>query len=144
MPAAGCCHKRGMSHSTRQFPKAPFSGKRKQFAGLGVKDALSAELLELLGADAFAALTERFGGRRVFVPKEKLDTAISAVLGQDAAQVLSSHYGGTYLRVPLARAFRAKRYRIAGQSNGWIATKLGLTETAVDKIFAALAARSND
>jgi hypothetical protein len=117
---------------------------RKVFAGLGVKDALSVDLLELLGADAFTAFTERFGGRRVFVPKAKLDTAISEVLGQETAEVLSSRYGGSYLRVPLARAFRAKRYRSAGQSNGWIATKLGLTETAVDKIFAALAERSND
>jgi hypothetical protein len=138
MPAVAACHKRVMNRLSRHFPKATHSDSRKEFAGLGGKDDLSADLLELCGADGFAALTDRFGGRRLFVAKKKLATAIGEALGEDLAAKLSLRYGGSYLRVPLARAFRAERYRSAGESNGWIATKLGLTETAVNKIFAAL------
>lgn len=52
---------------------------------------------------------------------------------------LIGHFGsGSTIQLPLMREWRAVRYASDGTSNGEIATKLGLTESAVDKLFARL------
>ena len=67
------------------------------------------------------------------------DHEIAAALGEKEASKLSGYYAGAQLRIPLARELRARHYRANGDSNGEIATKLGMTETGVDKMFDRMA-----
>jgi len=101
-----------------------------------MSDRLGHELLALLGESAFVALASAFGGRRLYVPGAiATDHEIAQAIGNDAAARLSARMAPAVIRVPLAREMRARHYRAAGFSNGEIATKLGLTETGVDKLF---------
>lgn len=94
------------------------------------------ELLALIGEDAFIALAENFGGRRLYVPgRLPADHEISRAIGADAALRLSERISPDVIKVPLARELRARQYRAYGLSHGEIATRLGITETAVEKIF---------
>jgi hypothetical protein len=99
------------------------------------EDRLSAELLRLLGESDFIALCENFGGTRLFLPKGDGRGALKAVVSDDSFAKLNDYFAGSYIRVPLARALRARHYRAAGLSNAQIAVKLGVTETAIDKQF---------
>ena len=101
-----------------------------------MSDRLGHELLALLGESAFVALASAFCGRRLYVPGAiATDHEIAQTIGNDAAARLSARMAPAVIRVPLAREMRARHYRAAGLSNGEIATKLGLTETGVDKLF---------
>ena len=100
---------------------------------------LVAELVTLLGERAFIALAEHFGGRRLYVPRKiDADGEIAKAVGLVAAKRLSDRKSPDYLRVPLARGLRARHYRAAGFSNGEIATKLGMTETGINSLFARM------
>ncbi len=101
------------------------------------EERLSTELLRLLGEDAYLRLAEAYGGIRLFVPQAG-DTQLAEAIGTAAARVLTSRYGRSYLRVPLARAARARQYRSHGMSNAQIARKLGIAESSVDKLFARM------
>lgn len=97
------------------------------------------ELIALLGEKAFVALAEAFGGRRLYVPGiVQADHDISRAIGADAARHLSERVAPDVIRVPLARDIRARHYRAGGLSNGAIASKLGITEPAVNKLFARM------
>lgn len=97
------------------------------------------ELIALMGEKAFVALTETFGGRRLYVPGIiQADHDIARAIGADAARHLSERVAPDVIRVPLARDIRARHYRAAGLSNGAIASKLGITEPAVNKLFARM------
>lgn len=99
---------------------------------------LTHELAALIGEDALIALAEAHGGTRLYVPA---DPAILApLIGAQASARLTERYGRATLRTPLARERRARHYRARGDSNAAIARRLGLTETAVDKLFARMAA----
>lgn len=101
-----------------------------------MSDRLTAELIALLGEQAFLTLTQAFGGRRLYVPNQIADDhEIARAIGLVAAHRLSERMSPAQIRVPLARELRAHHYRQAGMSNGEIATRLGLTETGVDKMF---------
>lgn len=102
-------------------------------------EQLTEGLRALLGAEALVALCEHFGGRRLYVPLTiDADHDIAAAIGTDAAAKLAKRYSLAFLRVPLARELRARHYRAHGLSNGAIASKLGMTETGVDKLFARM------
>lgn len=104
-----------------------------------MSEQLSQDLVALLGEEGFVALTEAFGGRRLYVPREITpDHEIAKALGTPEARKLSGYYAGAQLRIPLARELRARHYRASGLSNGRIATKLGITEGGVDKLFARM------
>ncbi|BAV64781.1 hypothetical protein [Sphingobium cloacae] len=104
-----------------------------------MSERLATELTKLLGERGFIALAEAFGGRRLYVPtKVDSDGEIAKAIGLDAARLLSRRKSPDYLRVPLAREVRARHYRAAGFSNGAIATKLGMTETGVNHMFARM------
>lgn len=104
-----------------------------------MSERLTTELIALLGERAFIALAEAFGGRRLYVPcKIDPDGEIAQSIGFAAACLLSKRKSPDYLRVPLARAVRARHYRAAGLSNGSIATKLGMTETGINQMFARM------
>jgi hypothetical protein len=101
-----------------------------------MSEELTASLSALLGEEGLIALAENFGGRRLYVPGDiKPDHPIAQALGEQRARKLASLYSPAQIRVPLARTIRARHYRANGDSNGEIATKLGMTETGVDKMF---------
>jgi len=101
-----------------------------------VMGELSSDLRALLGDDAFIALAQAYGGTRLYVPVNiPADHDIARAIGKDAADRLSRRYSPATIRVPLARADRARHYRAAGMSNAQIARRLGMTETGVDGLF---------
>lgn len=101
-------------------------------------DRLTAELLHLIGEEDLIALTEGYGGLRLFVPTGGGRGPLKAVLSERALSILASQFGGSYIRVPLARAMRARHYRLQGLSNAQIARKFGMTESGVDQLFARM------
>jgi hypothetical protein len=104
-----------------------------------MSEQLSESLKALLGVPALVALAERFGGRRLYVPQSLgPGHEIAQAIGPEAAAKLVRRYSLAFIRVPLARELRARHYRAAGLSNGDIASKLGITETGVDKLFARM------
>lgn len=104
-----------------------------------MREDLSAALLARLGVESFIALVEAFGGTRLYIPPVITpDNEIAQAIGMAAAQELSRRYAPDQLRIPLARELRARHYRAHNFSNAQIARKLGLTEPAVNKIFARM------
>ena len=103
------------------------------------KEVLSTDILDLIGEGPFIALAETLGGVRHYIPhhlkRGEKPTMLVEAIGEEAASKMRSRFGGDYLRIPLAREIRAVRYRSEGLSNRKIARRLGITETAVDKIF---------
>jgi DNA-binding transcriptional regulator LsrR (DeoR family) len=95
------------------------------------------ELQLLIGEAAFVRLAEAFGGTRLFVPvKMTADHEIAKAIGVKAARQLSDRLAPDYLAVPLARDLRARHYRGQGMSNAMIARRFGITERAVERMFA--------
>ena len=102
---------------------------------------LSAELRALLGDDAFLKLVEAFGGLKPYISARGDADALTAAIGAEAAVALARRHGGNKLNVPLARAFRARKYREAGQSDAEIARRLGITLSGVQRLFDGMADR---
>ncbi|SIQ24292.1 hypothetical protein SAMN05880590_102759 [Rhizobium sp. RU35A] len=100
-----------------------------------MSEDLVQELLDALGEDGFFALVEAHAGMRLYVPADPARSDLPQTVGEDAAWRLSNLYRGGYIKVPLAREFRALRYREAGVSNKDVARRLGLTETGVELLF---------
>lgn len=97
---------------------------------------LAGDLEGLLGQAAFIALTEEYGGTRLYVPLgTQPDHRLVDAIGEKAAKRLSERYAPAFIRVPLARELRARHYRSQDLSFAKIAVKLGLTETGVQKLF---------
>lgn len=104
-----------------------------------MSERLSEDLLALLGEEGLVRLAEALGGRRFYVPHAAhREHALIEAVGEELAARLTRRYAPAYLRIPLVRELRARHYRAQGMSNGRIATMLGITETAVDKIFARM------
>ncbi len=55
---------------------------------------LSAELLALLGRDAFLALVEAFAGQRIFIAADGEHAALVAAVGAEATAKLVRIHGG--------------------------------------------------
>ena len=89
--------------------------------------SLEEQIRGLIGDHLAFQFFNAFAGRRLYISTERnLATKIAAVI----AEV----WWRDFLRVPLAREFRYEMYRQAGLSNGEIATKLGITESAVNRM----------
>ncbi len=103
------------------------------------------ELETLIGEEAFVRLAEAFGGTRLSVPRKLgRDHPIAKAIGLDAARRLVERYAPDVIRVPLAREQRARHYRALGLSHAKIAKALGITEPAVNKLFARLRDQAAD
>lgn len=100
-----------------------------------MNDDLTSELMAALGEDGFFRLTEAHGGTRLYVPEDPARSELPSTIGFDNTFRLSKLFPGGYIRVPLAREFRAIRYRNNGTSNRDIARKLGITESGVDNLI---------
>jgi hypothetical protein len=94
------------------------------------------ELLALIGEAALVRLAEAFGGTRLYVPRTIApDSELVRAIGVEPAQRLCERLAPDVIKVPLARELRARHYRAAGRSNARIASALGITERAVEKLF---------
>jgi DNA-binding NarL/FixJ family response regulator len=100
-----------------------------------MSEDLVGELMTTLGDDGFFALVEAHAGMRLYVPADPARSELPQAIGYDHAARLSKVFPGGYIKVPLAREFRALRYREAGLGNRDIARKLGLTESGVERLF---------
>ncbi|MBZ9794328.1 Mu transposase C-terminal domain-containing protein [Mesorhizobium sp. ES1-4] len=69
----------------------------------------------------------------------ELSGKLADELGFEAAEKLSRRFGPDYISVPLVRELRARHYRSSGMSNADIARKLGLSESAVNRLFQRMA-----
>ncbi|RUW41502.1 winged helix-turn-helix transcriptional regulator [Mesorhizobium sp. M2A.F.Ca.ET.015.02.1.1] len=96
---------------------------------------LTDTLLRMLGPAGLIRLAEQYGGTRLYIPASPERGKLVKDLGQEAAEKLSRRYGLDYISVPLMRELRAAHYRAAGMSNADIARKLGLSESAVNRLF---------
>lgn len=103
---------------------------------------LSAELVELLGDEAYLKLVEAFGGLKLHISgRGSTSETLAAAIGAEAADRLVDRHGGSRLNVPLARAFRARKYREAGQGDAEIARRLGMTVSGLERLFNGMANR---
>lgn len=98
-------------------------------------EGLSGELLELLGHDGFMALVEAYGGLRVYIASNTENSKLAEHLPDDVLRALANRFRGDVIRVPLAKHYRARHYRLSGMSDREIARKLGMTESGVEKLF---------
>lgn len=97
---------------------------------------LTHHLRAILGDDGFIRLVEALGGTRIYVSWEMKDTSeVVQAVGRVAANKLSNAFAPATIRVPLARRERALYYRKTGLSDARIASKLGMTENGVGKLF---------
>lgn len=95
-----------------------------------------ARMREILGTEGLVLLCQELGGTRLYLPNKLPDEHdIVKILGRDLAAQLCRELAPAWLRVPLARRERALYWRGKGYSNARIATKLGMTETGIDKLF---------
>lgn len=100
------------------------------------KRDLIKHLRAILGDDGFIRLVEELGGTRLYVSWEMKDGSdVVQAVGRVAADKLSRAFAPAIIRVPLARRQRALYYRKAGLSDARIASKLGMTENGVGKLF---------
>ncbi len=98
-----------------------------------------------IGVAALLRLLEQRGGTVVYVPGRSLspNSGLGKELGLDDEAcerlrgLLSSDTAGERVKIPLARAWRARVYRLDGLSYTQIALRLGVTERAVWGILSA-------
>lgn len=103
------------------------------------------ELFHLLGADAFARLTEAKGGLRILIPKAAHDGhELCRLIGLSGLMSLVDVLGGCRFDVPKgtmaevhARHAEIRRQRLAGRSESEVAMQFGLTQRQVRRIMAA-------
>jgi Homeodomain-like domain len=97
------------------------------------------QLADIIGEAAAVLLSVRFGGRRLYIPKDPIATSdLVGVIGLKASLLLARRFGGVHLEMPLERG---KRERIVQLSNGGktvreIAEAVGCTERHVKYVRA--------
>lgn len=100
-----------------------------------MREDLAAELMATLSEDDFFALVEAYAGVRLYVPADPTRSDLPEAIGMKAALHLAREWPGGYIKVPLAREFRARRYVENGMTNRAVAQRLGLTESAVERLL---------
>lgn len=89
-------------------------------------------LVQLVGPAAALAVIERWGGTRLYVPKNPSANAeLNRAAGAEGARNLAAAYGGDFLKVPRAVRWRILAYRTMGLSYAQIARRAGCTEKHV-------------
>ncbi|MBF0214204.1 MAG: hypothetical protein HQM00_11695 [Magnetococcales bacterium] len=104
------------------------------------------EMAQLIGRENVKLVVERFGGMRVYVPKEvkkmRVQNRLAGLLGIEQAGLLSGRFGGQSIAVPMVAQFRRKRrdeeivrQYDAGQKVWQLARRHGLTERQIYQIL---------
>lgn len=89
-------------------------------------------LVQLIGPEATLAVIERWGGTRMYVPKNPAANAeLVNAAGRAGAASLAEALGGEYLKVPRAVRWRILVYHRMGLSYAKIARRVGCTEKHV-------------
>ena len=103
-------------------------------------------LAEVIGESAAVRLSVRYGGRRLYIPKEPAPAGdFVGAIGYKNALLLAARYGGTHMEMPLERG---KRERIVmfskrGLTVSAIAEVVGCTERHVKQVRAEYRANGN-
>lgn len=92
-------------------------------------------LRAMLGDEDAEKLIIEFGGLRTYVPSqhERETLALLRILSRESVAKLASEFGGNYVKVPLARGFLITQFYKNGLGNREIATRLRVTESAVER-----------
>lgn len=94
---------------------------------------MHAQLLALIGDEMTLKLIELYGGTRLYIPNgPHVGTLTLAQQLSPAAEIaLAGEYGGLQLKIPLAKAWRARIYCQRGMKHPEVARKLGCHVDAV-------------
>lgn len=99
------------------------------------------EIAEVVGLPAADALSRRWGGQKLYIPKNpKKDGELMQLLGTPAASALGHHFGGEVLTIPFgSEAWRALRHqeiqrRYKRESAAEIARDFGMHERSIHRI----------
>jgi hypothetical protein len=98
------------------------------------------DIADLVGWDAAVALSGRFGGTRLYLPRAPRDgSQIALVVGLDPARQIGEAFGGEYLRVPLRVGKHARILALhrQGKSVRLIALELNCADRTVERVLAA-------
>ncbi|MBI1407318.1 MAG: hypothetical protein GC145_14485 [Caulobacter sp.] len=104
-------------------------------------------LTSLLGVEAMTRLSDKFGGRRIYVPATiGPDHPLAVAAGLEAALQLVAHYAGHTLSLPITPARRQRVLELdkRGFTKALIAETVGLTERRVYQILAEQPAVRDD
>jgi hypothetical protein len=98
-----------------------------------------AQFARAIGEEAALQLAVRFGGRRLYIPKEPPpESEIVQAIGADAAALLAKQFGGVHFEMPLERGKRERIVALSTQANapsvGDIARVVGCTERHVYQV----------
>ena len=104
---------------------------RPDHADPGAGDILG-QFIGLIGEDATFRLLETAAGTRVYIPNGgSAETNLCKIVGPKAADILAARFGGDIIKLPLAKAWRARVYRERGLSCSRIALLIGCNESTV-------------
>lgn len=84
-------------------------------------------------------LSNRFGGRRIYLPEVMtIDHELAQIVGIDAAMALSHHFAGERIEIPIFRDLRSRikanaiaAARRAGRTQAELAAEYGMTERGI-------------
>ncbi len=103
------------------------------------------EVAGAIGADAAMKLSAKFGGRRLYIPKQiPANDAIAVVIGAAAAADLARYFHGTSITFPARPGKRDLVLTLAAKgtlTNSRIAEEVGVSERMVYRILAEEADR---
>ncbi|MEX2155085.1 MAG: helix-turn-helix domain-containing protein [Gemmatimonadaceae bacterium] len=93
----------------------------------------------IIGEDAALSLVVRFGGRKLYIPKDPPSAGeLVEVIGEHAALVLARRFGGTHFEMPLERGKRERIIAFSTQAKPLpvreIARRVGCTERHVYQV----------
>lgn len=81
------------------------------------------ELAEFIGEDGVRALARHFRGKKIYIPKSRLQNKLLLqALGEEALRRWSLEQGGLYFEVPLCKAISDQRRNLdikAKRDEGW-------------------------
>lgn len=99
------------------------------------------DVAEVIGIDAATALARRFGGQRIYVPRDMGEHhPIAVAVGLDAARLLAEFYQTTELFIPIRARHVSLVHELARldppPTRAQIADRVGITERQVYRLLA--------
>ena len=92
--------------------------------------------VEILGCDTAMALFLAFGGTEIYLSLSPKRSRVLELTGADKMAMLAERLGAGHIRVPLAKAWIAKRLSGKGLSKAAIARELHVDQRTVGRWFA--------
>ncbi len=94
--------------------------------------SLFKQVVDLIGAQAGAALCRRFGGRRLHIPKDPAPNhPIAVVIGPVEAKFLGQQFGGLRIDIPMSHGRREEVVRLLGL--GWTPARIAETVPCTER-----------